>query len=101
MSARIATVAELERSAELESPPEGLPPALLALWWDARGDWHAAHELAQSAPDPEGAWVHAYLHRVDGDLANAGYWYRRAGRPAADGDLKEEWRAIAAALLAG
>lgn len=57
------------------------------------------HELAQLADDAEGAWVHAYLHRKEGDLANAAYWYRRAGRPVAHGDLAAEWRAISEALL--
>ena len=57
--------------------------------------------LAQARDDADGAWVHAYLHRVEGDLANAGYWYRRAGRPASEQPLREEWAAVAAALLAG
>jgi hypothetical protein len=80
-------------------PPEDLAGALAALWWDAKGDWARAHEAAQAQDDAAGAWVHAYLHRKEGDLANAGYWYRRAGRAAAHGGLDEEWRAILAALL--
>ena len=58
------------------------------------GDWNAAHELVQDDPSPEAAWMHAHLHRVEGDLANAGYWYRRADRPVAIGGLEEEWREI-------
>jgi hypothetical protein len=65
--------------------------ALLALWWDAKGDWEKAHEIAQDVAGSDGAWVHAYLHRKEGDVANAGYWYRRAGKDVARGDLKVEW----------
>lgn len=80
-------------------PPAGLSRALLALWHEARGDWDLAHRLAQEAAGAEGDWVHAYLHRKEGDEANAGYWYRRAGRPAAHGDLAAEWERIARELL--
>lgn len=73
---------------------------LLALWHDARGDWEAAHGVVQSDGSAEGSWVHAYLHRKEGDPGNAGYWYRRAGRRPADGDLNAEWDGIAVALLA-
>lgn len=82
------------------TPPDGAGPALRALWHDARGDWDTAHELAQEAGDRDGAWVHAYLHRKEGDEMNAGYWYARAGRPAASGDLRAEWETITRALLA-
>ena len=81
------------------SPPADLGPALLALWHDAHGDWEAAHALAQEAGGRDGAWVHAYLHRKEGDVMNAGYWYSRAGKPAASGDLRAEWEAIARELL--
>ncbi len=83
------------------APPDGLALPLQALWWERKGDWTKAHEAAQAAEDPEGAWVHAYLHRVEGDLDNARYWYRRAGKKAASGPLEAEWAAIAAALLTG
>lgn len=73
--------------------------ALLALWWDGKGDWQKAHEIAQDVPGPDGAWVHAYLHRKEGDAENAGYWYRRAGRAAAEGDCREEWAKIAEEML--
>jgi hypothetical protein len=75
--------------------------ALQALWWAGKGDWERAHQCAQQQEgDPACDWVHAYLHRVEGDLGNAGYWYRRAGKPAATGPLAAEWDAIAATLLA-
>jgi len=82
------------------APPDGLSQALQALWHDANGDWERAHECAQAQDDAAGAWVHAYLHRVEGDLSNARYWYKRADKPAADGPLPDEWQAIAEALLA-
>lgn len=79
--------------------PADLPPLLAALWHERRGDWDAAHRIAQDVEDADGAWVHAYLHRREGDAGNAAYWYRRAGRSPASGSLDEEWLAIAAALL--
>lgn len=82
-------------------PPASLSPALQALWMDARGHWDAAHELCQKSGDRAGDWVHAYLHRKEGDESNAGYWYSRAGRPPATGPLLDEWREIAEALLKG
>ena len=75
-------------------PPDGMSPALLALWHDANGNWEKAHEVAQSDTTREGSWVHAYLHRKEGDIGNAGYWYARARRPAADGPLEGEWTAM-------
>jgi len=74
-------------------------PALRALWHDARGNWDKAHEMANDIGDRTGAWVHAYLHRKEGDLDNAAYWYRRAGQPVATDALEVEWNRIAAALL--
>ncbi len=88
-----------KRTTRDPAPPGELSPALEALWWAAKGDWNRAHVLVQDDPSREAAWVHAYLHRVEGDLGNAGYWYRTAGRPAASGSLEVEWDAIAAALL--
>lgn len=83
------------------TPPADLPLALQALWQDARGDWTAAHKLCQSREGEATCdWVHAYLHRKEGDLANAGHWYRRAGQAMPDQSLEAEWEAIAQALLA-
>ena len=80
-------------------PPAEVGAALAGLWWDAKGNWARAHESAQTDEGPDGAWVHAYLHRKEGDDANAGYWYRRAGRTPARGSLEQEWREIATALF--
>ncbi len=74
--------------------------ALLALWWAGKGDWARAHEIAQETGGRDGAWVHALLHRQEGDLGNAQFWYRQAGRPAATGELEQEWEAIVRELLA-
>jgi hypothetical protein len=76
-----------------------LPPLLQALWQDARGDWEKAHTLAQDIDDASGARVHAYLHRKEGDLGNAGYWYRRANQPMATDSLDSAWTRIVTALL--
>jgi hypothetical protein len=80
--------------------PAGLPAPLRALWQDAAGQWEAAHGLVQDDDSADAAWVHAYLHRKEGDAGNAGYWYARAGRERFSGTLTEEWDAIAGALLA-
>lgn len=94
------TLADFNRTLSAGAPPENISPALLALWHDARGDWEAAHDIAQSVDDNSGAWVHAYLHRKEGDAANAAYWYRRARKPVATDALGAEWDRIASALLA-
>jgi hypothetical protein len=93
-------VAAFRASLADAAPPAGLAPPLAALWWDARGDWARAHTIVMGAEGAEAAWVHAYLHRKEGDRANAGYWYRRAGRTMPEGPLDAEWEAIATALLA-
>jgi hypothetical protein len=80
-------------------PPSGLRLSLQALWHAAKGDWNAAHECAQAQEDQEGAWVHAHLHRQEGDLANAAYWYRRAGQPVPSQSIQEEWQSLLEALL--
>lgn len=92
-------VAGFRQSLDRASPPEGLSPALEGLWWDAKGNWTKAHESAQRAEGPDGSWVHAYLHRKEGDVANAKYWYRRADRAEAYGEFEKEWEAIAVWLL--
>ena len=94
------TLADFRASLELDAPPNGLSIALQALWQDGRGDFDAAHDLAQKDEGGEGDWVHAYLHRKEGDASNAAYWYRRAKRPVCRDSLEKEWEAITAALLA-
>lgn len=69
------------------------------MWWDEKGAWEAAHEIAQDLETVEGDWIHAYLHRKEGDFANAKYWYRRAGKPVAQHTLAEEWTQITSELL--
>ncbi len=88
-----------KKTLDQDAPPADLGPALAALWHAAKGDWDRAHRLAQSQKDAVGAWVHAYLHRVEGDLSNAGYWNRRAEKPQSSAPLKQEWDEIAGALL--
>ena len=93
------TLNELTASLGAAQPPAGLSPVLQALWHDGRGDWEAAHAIAQVVPDPDGAWVHAYLHRKEGDASNAAYWYRRAGRPVSRRPLQEEWNELVSFFL--
>ncbi len=88
------TIEEFRDSLSEAAPPAELDRALAGLWWDAKGDWTQAHESAQQDEGPTGSWVHAYLHRKEGDSANAGYWYRRAGKPICQASLEEEWLAI-------
>ncbi len=82
-----------------QTPPAEASTALRALWWDAKGDWDAAHDCAQADGGADGALVHAYLHRKEDDQGNAGYWYRRAGRAPHRGTIDEEWQVLAAELL--
>jgi hypothetical protein len=95
----VMDLAAFRASLSLASAPSTLSPALRALWLDARGDWDGAHDAAQADEGGAGDWVHAYLHRKEGDPGNAAYWYRRARRPVCRASLDEEWAAIAAALL--
>jgi hypothetical protein len=93
------TPAEFKHSLVKPKPPDGISPALVGLWWAGKDDWEKAHKLVMNEEDADCAWVHAYLHRVEGDLDNANYWYRQARHEAAKGNLAAEWAAIAAALL--
>ncbi|HEV8132873.1 MAG TPA: hypothetical protein VGQ81_16620 [Acidobacteriota bacterium] len=83
-----------------KQPPTQLPLLLQALWHDANGNWKRAHEIAQDVDNADGAWVHAYLHRKEGDLGNARYWYSRAGKAEFQGALENEWEHVVRALLA-
>ena len=96
---RRMTPAAFKQSLNRKTPPAGVSTALQALWWSAGGDWDKAHRIVMSGHDRECAWVHAYLHRVEGDLDNAAYWYRQARRKAATGEFSSEWDEIVAALL--
>jgi hypothetical protein len=95
------TFAEFMTTLSTEKAPADLSPALVALWWDARDDWDAAHKIVMDESGKDCAWVHAYLHRREGDLDNAGYWYKQAGQPIAKGPLSDEWSAITHAILGG
>jgi hypothetical protein len=91
-------MADFRASLADAAPDNTLSPPLAALWWAAKGDWEQAHGIVQGESDVSSAWVHAYLHRVEGDLGNAGYWYRQANQPVAKDALEAEWERIVAAL---
>jgi hypothetical protein len=93
------TLDEFRQSLAAKEPPAGLTLALAGLWWDAKGDWTRAHESAQQDEGRDGSWVHAYLHRKEGDQSNAAYWYNRAGTPVCREPLDAEWVSIAKDLL--
>ncbi len=84
-----------------EKPPSGLAQTLQSLWWDKKGNWNRAHSIAQAIPTVAGSAVHAYLHREEGVLWNAEYWYKRAGRTVPHTSLEEEWRSLVEEMLAG
>lgn len=93
-------LATFRKSLAAAVPPEGIEIPIVALWWDAKGDWNKAHQLADQRHDEIGSWVHAYLHRKEGDRGNASYWYRRAGKAMPSKmSAEEEWAAIASALV--
>jgi hypothetical protein len=97
----VVSMAGLKATLGNAKPADGLAPPLAALWWAAKGDWDAAHKIVMNEDTKDAAWVHAYLHRLEGDLSNAGYWYRRAGKPAANDALDAEWQRIVDALEQG
>jgi hypothetical protein len=93
------TFLEFNESIKLNNPPPELNHLLQALWYDAKGNWETAHNLAQEVNTKDGAWIHAYLHRKEGDPGNASYWYHQAGLPLCKKSLAEEWQDIAQSLL--
>ncbi len=93
------TVEEFTTSLNLAVPPEGLSSAVQSLWLDGKGDWKAAHEVVDDLEDTESMWVHAYLHRKEGDNFNAGYWYKKAGKLFSKAPLEIEWETILMTLL--
>ncbi|MBR1146879.1 hypothetical protein JQ567_26660 [Bradyrhizobium sp. AUGA SZCCT0431] len=95
----VVAMGDFRASLSGTSPTPSLEPPLAALWWAAKGQWDEAHKIVQDENTRDAAWVHAYLHRVEGDLGNAGYWYRQAGQPVAKDSLEAEWERIVSALL--
>ncbi len=93
------TLEEFKATLADERPPTDLRPELCALWYERNGSWEEAHRLVQDEQSQEAAWVHAYLHRKEGDLQNASYWYRRCDRPVCSESLEREWERISSALL--
>jgi len=79
--------------------PSSISPYLQSLWYDAKGDWEKAHTIIQDIEDNNASWIHAYLHRKEGDIGNADYWYRLAGKKRPSISLEEEWEAIVETLL--
>jgi hypothetical protein len=90
---------DFQTTLSASTPPNSLSSYLQSLWYDAKGDWNEAHSIIQDMEDKTAAWIHAYLHRKEGDIGNADYWYRRASmiRPAIS--LQDEWNNIVKALL--
>ena len=90
---------EFQQSLSLSSPPFDVSDHLKALWYDARGNWEQSHNIIQDIEDADAAWIHAYLHRKEGDIWNADYWYNRAGRKRLSVSLQQEWEIIAKELI--
>lgn len=90
---------EFKSSLAEPAPPSAISNMLLALWYDAKGNWHKAHEIAQDINNTNGSWIHAYLHRKEGDDSNAGYWYSRAGKNFSKSSLQDEWEEITKEML--
>jgi len=93
------TFDEFIKSVNDEQPSPQLSETLTSLWWDKKGDWDTAHSIAQDIPTLQGSAVHAYLHREEGVLWNADYWYSRADRVRPDGPLEEEWQSLVEEML--
>ena len=93
------TLQEFKASLDSSQPPKGISKLLEAMWYKGKGDWETSHNIAQDIHSKEGSWIHAYLHRKEGDEGNAAYWYARAGRKMPSVGLAEEWDAICEELL--
>lgn len=93
------TLEEFKASLSESQPPKGISKLLEAMWYDGRHDWNMAHEIVQDIPSEDASWIHAYLHRKEGDHGNAAYWYSRAGKPVARVSLEEEWEEIVNVLM--
>lgn len=90
---------EFKDSLSNETPPNGITEELIAMWYAGKDNWDQSHNIAQDIPNSNGDWIHAYLHRWEGDEWNASYWYRRAGKAKPSYSLAEEWNVIVQALL--
>jgi hypothetical protein len=93
------TLTEFKKSLNSEQPPAGIPVQLKSLWYDAKGDWHQAHAQVDHLSDQKSAWVHAYLHRKEGDIWNADYWYNKAQKTRPNLSLEEEWEQLVLQFL--
>lgn len=93
------TLLEFKSTLKNAEPPEGINDLLRAMWYDAKQDWNTAHNISQEIHTSDGSWVHAYLHRKEGDESNARYWYSRASKKFPKVSLEEEWEEIAETLL--
>ncbi len=90
---------EFKQTLAAKEPPGDVAVYLKALWFDAKGDWDKAHDIVQDIHDTNASWVHAYLHRKEGDVFNSEYWYNRAGKKRSNAPLEYEWEEIAEAML--
>ena len=93
------TFEDFNQSLQAETPPASLSAYAKALWYDGKGEWDKAHNIIQETEDKTASWIHAYLHRKEGDTGNADYWYHRAGRKRPAVSLQEEWQSIVKELL--
>lgn len=89
---------EFKKTLQEANPPKGVSPYLAALWFYKKGNWNKAHQIVQDLPDQTASWIHAFLHREEGDLWNADYWYRRANQQRPNSPIEDEWNAIVQAL---
>ena len=90
---------EFKSTLKEDKPPAGVSGCLQALWYDGKKDWQRAHAIAQDIETKDGAWVHAYLHRKEGDPGNANYWYVRAGKTMPGYSLEKEWEEMVKSLM--
>lgn len=93
------TVTDFKASLQSKDAPSGISPLLQSLWYDAKGDWENAHSIAQEIHTRKGSWIHAYLHRKEGDNGNASYWYHMADMTFPQVSLEEEWEEMVAAFV--
>ena len=95
----LKSYSEFQQTLSAMAPPKEWPEALIAMWYDAKGDWNKAHEIGQDIHSALGSWIHGYLHIKEGDEFNARYWYNRAKRKYPDHSLEEEQKAIVDYIL--